>query len=61
MAFSESGRIVLEVSPDLKRRLYSELALENKTLKDWFIIAAEEFLQERQQPNLFKVKKNSKD
>ncbi len=36
-----SGRIVIDVSPDLKRRLYSSLALSGSTLKDWFLQAAE--------------------
>ena len=45
--------MVLEVEPLLKRRLYSTLALEHKTLKDWFIEKAEEYLQSQQQPSLF--------
>ena len=36
MSKSESGRIVLEIDPQLKKQLYSFLALEDKTLKDWF-------------------------
>ena len=40
MARGESGRIVIEVSPELKRQLYSALAIEGQTLKDWFIEAA---------------------
>lgn len=36
VAKSASGRIVLEVDPILKRRLYTVLAAENKTLKQWF-------------------------
>ena len=37
----ESGRIVIDVSPALKRRLYSVLSLSGSTLKDWFLQAAE--------------------
>ena len=44
MAKGESGRIVLEVNPDLKKQLYSVLALEQKTLKDWFIEHAEKHI-----------------
>ncbi len=44
MARGDSGRIVIEVSPDLKRQLYSALAIENQTLKDWFIEAAGDYL-----------------
>jgi hypothetical protein len=37
-----SGRIVIEVDPDLKRRLHSALALENMTLKQWFTEVAQQ-------------------
>jgi len=50
---SDSGRIVLEVQPELKRRLYSALALEHQTLKDWFAARALEYVQAQQQPGLF--------
>jgi len=48
MAIGESGRIVLEVEPGLKRRLYSMLALDHKSLKEWFISKAEEYIQTQQ-------------
>jgi len=53
MAVGESGRIVLEIDPELKRKLYSVLALENKTLKDWFIGLAVQHIDTQQQPSLF--------
>ncbi len=53
MAIGESGRIVLEIDPELKRRLYSTLALENKTLKEWFIALAVEHIDTQRQPSLF--------
>ena len=53
MARGESGRIVLEIDPDLKRQLYSALARENKTLKDWFIALAVQHVDTQQQPSLF--------
>lgn len=61
MAIGESGRIVLEIDPELKRRLYSALALENKTLKEWFIALAVEHIDTQQQPSLFSsaTEKNS--
>lgn len=37
MARGESGRIVIEVSLELKRQLYSVLVIEGQALKDWFI------------------------
>ena len=53
MAIGESGRIVLEIDPELKRRLYSTLALENKTLKEWFIALAVQHIDTQKQPSLF--------
>lgn len=47
MAKGESGRIVLEVDPVLKKTLYSILALDQKTLKDWFVENAENHISER--------------
>ena len=44
MAKSDSGRIVAELEPSLKRKLYSALAMENKTLKEWIIERAELYL-----------------
>ena len=46
MAKSDSGRIVAELEPSLKRKLYSALAMENKTLKEWIIERAELYLSE---------------
>jgi hypothetical protein len=53
----KSGRIVLEVEPELKNRLYSALALEQKTLKEWFILLAKEYIQSQKQPNMFSIYK----
>ncbi len=53
MSVGKSGRIVLEVEPELKQRLYSTLALERKTLKEWFILTAAEHIRSQQQPSIF--------
>jgi hypothetical protein len=53
MAVGKSGRIVLEVVPEMKQRLYSALALERKTLKEWFVLVAEEYILSQRQPRLF--------
>jgi hypothetical protein len=47
MAKGESGRIVLEVDTKLKKTLYSILALEEMTLKDWFVKSAEAHIKEK--------------
>ena len=52
MSKGDSGRVVIEVDPDLKRRLYSVLAADSSTLKDWFISAAARYIAEREQPSL---------
>ncbi|PJB73626.1 MAG: hypothetical protein CO093_00250 [Alphaproteobacteria bacterium CG_4_9_14_3_um_filter_47_13] len=46
MSKGKSGRIVIEVDPALKRKLYSVLAIESSTLKDWFIQTAEDYIKE---------------
>jgi hypothetical protein len=53
MSVGKSGRIVLEVEPELKQRLYSTLALENKTLKEWFILTASDHIRSQEQPSMF--------
>jgi adenine-specific DNA-methyltransferase len=52
MPKGESGRVVIEVGPDLKRRLYRTLAEDDSTLKDWFVEAATNYIAEREQPSL---------
>lgn len=53
MSRGPSGRIVVEVEPDLKRSLYAELAREGLTFKDWLIGQAERYVAERHQPPMF--------
>lgn len=45
MSIGNSGRIVIEVEPEAKRRLYAALALDGLTLKEWFLKAAEIYMQ----------------
>ncbi len=59
MASGESGRIVLEIEPDLKKKFYACLALEQITLKDWFIKTIEEHMK-NQHPEIFTMKNNKK-
>lgn len=53
MARGESGRIVIEFEPEVKRRLYTALALSGSTLKNWFIKSAATFCSDTAQPSLF--------
>jgi hypothetical protein len=52
MPKGDSGRVVIEVEPGLKRQLYSALAAEGSTLKAWFIETATTYLRDREQPQL---------
>ena len=47
MSIGNSGRIVIEIEPEAKRRLYAALAYEGLTLKDWFLRNAEKYLVDR--------------
>lgn len=56
MSVGKSGRVVIEVDPELKKDLYATLAKQQCTLKDWFIENAQKFLENHEQPNLFEEK-----
>lgn len=60
MPKGESGRVVIEVDPNLKRRLYSALAIDGSTLKNWFISVAENYVSEHEQPSLPEIAKTKK-
>jgi len=53
MARGSSGRIVLEIDPEFKKSLYLALEKNQKTLKDWFLLNAEQFINDHEQPALF--------
>ncbi|HEN3613539.1 hypothetical protein V1951_10470 [Yersinia sp. 2544 StPb PI] len=53
MSKGDSGRIVLEVDPELKKALYSVLAHEQQTLKGWFVDKANKHIEEKK-PELIK-------
>ena len=48
-----SGKIVVNIEPDLKRRLYAALSLSGITLKDWFKKSAAVYCDEQRQPSFF--------
>jgi hypothetical protein len=47
MSKSESGRVVIEIDPEMKRYLYSALALDQQTLKEWFVNNAKVYISSR--------------
>jgi len=53
MSRGKSGRVVIETDPDLKRRLYTQLARDEQTLKEWFTEAAFAYVEQKEQPPLF--------
>ncbi len=55
MARGKSGRIVLEIDPELKRQLYTTLENRQQTMKEWFIREAEGLVCSGKQPSLFDV------
>ena len=60
MSVGPSGRIVVEVEPELKRELHSALVKDGKTLKDWFVTQAETFVKNRQLALQFDNKSSAK-
>lgn len=52
MARGPSGRLVIDVDPNLKRDLHATLAADGSTLKDWFLQRVEDYLTQHRQPSL---------
>ena len=52
MAKGKSGRIVIEIDPELKEDLYVELNHHGLTLKDWFLKRVSKFLKDDDQISL---------
>ena len=44
MARGTSGRVVVEIAPEIKRELHARLAREGRTLKEWFLGQANSYL-----------------
>jgi hypothetical protein len=45
MSIGDSGRIVLEVDPQMKRHLYAALATDGSSLKAWFTKQANLYIE----------------
>lgn len=56
MAVGESGRLVIEIDPELKKLLHQTLKEDGTNLKDWFLKQTSEYLEEKnQQTSLFET------
>lgn len=53
MSRGPSRRLVVELEPGLKERLYATLALDSLTFKDWLTNQAERYISDRGQAELF--------
>ena len=52
MPVGSSGRIVIEIRPELKQELYEQLNKENLNLKQWFLRNVDLFLSNKNQLDL---------
>lgn len=52
MPRGNSGRIVIEVDPAMKRELYATLERDGLTLKEWFVRSARNYMADQIQPSL---------
>jgi hypothetical protein len=48
----KSGRMVVDIEPDLKLALHAALAADGLSLKEWIVRSARQYVQERAQPRL---------
>lgn len=48
----KSGRLVVDIEPELKLALHAALAADGLSLKDWVTRQAREFIDARVQPRL---------
>ncbi len=58
MSVGSSGRVVIEIPPETKRELYSVLASNGETLKDWFLRSADEYVRTGRQMPMFQKEIN---
>jgi hypothetical protein len=44
MSIGKSGRLVIEIDPEVKQQLYAALERDGLTLKDWFVRNVNQYL-----------------
>ena len=49
----KSGRLVVDIDPELKLALHAALAAEGLSLKDWVVKQARDYVDSLSQPSLF--------
>ena len=49
MPVGKSGRIVIEIDPDLKQELYRSLGKDESSLKEWFLDHVDGYLSGKSQ------------
>ena len=59
MSIGTSGRIVIEIDPELKRQLYAVLDKDGVTLKEWFLKNVDTYLHDSQQLSMKFFEPNS--
>ena len=52
MSVGNSGRIVIEIEPELKKELYENLKKDGLNLKEWFLNQANSYLVNDEQLDL---------
>lgn len=52
MPVGRSGRVVIEIDPEVKQQLYASLEAEGLSLKHWFLEHVEERLKDHAQLSL---------
>ncbi len=46
MSIGSSGRIVIEIEPEMKREIYALLKEKGLTLKEWFLLQSKLLIEE---------------
>lgn len=46
MSIGTSGRVVIEIEPELKQEIYTKLKSNGMTLKEWFLLQSNELLND---------------